>query len=248
MLVATNAAALVEAAAERLWAREGKEALHHLYRRGLTDPTIQRARLGFTTAVTELTDRPGGIVIPWFERDKLVLVKVRQPDGKRPRYRELYRDQPRLFPGPEAIRPGWPLVIVEGELDALLMGQELEELASVVTLGSASSRIDRYIAERMLASRAWYIATDHDDAGNQAAARWPARARRALPPEPSKDWTEAHQHGIDLRRFWLGQLGIEITPLTTLSPSAYARQERAAIMEYDGHLSRAAAERAAGLR
>ena len=201
-----------------------------------------------TKAVTELADRPRGIVIPWFDGDKLVLVNVRQPDGRRPRYRELYRDHPRLFPGPEAICSAGPLVVVEGELDALLMGQELEELASVVTLGSASSRLDRSIADLILASPAWYIATDSDAAGDQAAARWPARAKRVVPPDPHKDWTSVHQSGTDLRRFWLRTLQIEVSPLMAMSPSAYTREERAAVMEYDGGLSREAAERAAGLR
>jgi DNA primase len=243
-----GALGLVEAAARRLWAPGWKDVLGTLYRRGLADPTIQRARLGFIPVMTELADRPGGIVIPWFERDKLTLVKLRQPDGRRPKYRELYRDGPRLFPGPDSIRADCALVMVEGEFDALLLGQELEDLAAVVTLGSASSRLDRSIADLILGSPAWYVATDHDAAGNQAAAQWPARARRVLPPEPHKDWTEAYQNGIDLRRFWMGQLGIEITSLSARSPSAYPREERAAIMEHDGQLTREAAERAAGLK
>jgi hypothetical protein len=139
-------------------------------------------------------------------------------------------------------------VVVEGELDALLMGQELEALAAVFTLGSASNRLDQYIAHLMLACPAWYLATDHDAAGNQAAAQWPARARRVVPPEPHKDWTEAFQAGIDLKAWWLQQLGTRPTSLPAGGTSRYSREERAAIMEYDGGLAREAAERAAGVR
>ena len=83
-----------------------------------------------------------GVVIPWFDGDRLALVKIRQPEGIKPKYIEAYRDRPRIFPDPAVIEPGRPLVIVEGEFDALLLGQELRDLAAVVTLGSASSRPD----------------------------------------------------------------------------------------------------------
>ena len=89
-----------------------------------------------------------------------------------------------LYPGPEAIRPGRPLVIVEGEFDALCLGQELGELAAVVTLGSASGGPTPAILGRMLAAWPWFVATDRDQAGDKAAAGWPAPARRVRPPEP----------------------------------------------------------------
>ena len=238
---------LVEAAARRLWAPHGREALGALYRRGLGTLAIERARLGFVPVVAELTDRPGGIVIPWFEGDKLTLVKIRQRDHRRPKYREVYRDGPRVFPGPQTIRTDCPLVVVEGEFDALLLGQELDRHAAVVTLGSASSRLDPSLSDLILACPSWYLATDRDAAGNQAAARWPARAKRVLPPEPHKDWTEAFQAGINLRRFWLKQLAVDQSSRVAMSPGDFEREERAAIMEYDGGLTREAAERAAGL-
>jgi DNA primase len=242
------ARALVEAAAQRLWSPAGKYQRGALYGRGLTDETIQSARLGYTPFVPELADRPGGIVIPWFDEGNLVLVKLRQPDGRRPKYREVYRNGPQLFPGPEAIRAGLPLAIVEGEFDALLLGQELEDLAGVMTLGSASGKLNSSLVDRIWRVSTWYIATDNDAAGRQAAASWPARAKRVLPPEPHKDWTEAFQRGIDLREFWLRELGFESLSVDDRRPGFDRREERAAIMEFDGGLTREAAERAAGLR
>ena len=59
----------------------------------------------------------------------------------------------------------------------------------------------------MLAAPAWYIATDADEAGDKAASGWPARAIRVRPPAPFKDWTEAAQAGINLRRWWSARLG-----------------------------------------
>jgi DNA primase len=247
-LEAASARELVETAARRLWAPHAREALGALYRRGLGTPAIERARLGFVPVVAELADRPGGIVIPWFEGDTLTLVKIRQGDRRRPKYREVYRDGPRVFPGPQTIRTDCPLVVVEGEFDALLLGQELDRQAAVVTLGSASSRLDPTLSDLILLCPSWYLATDRDAAGDQAAARWQARAKRILPPEPHKDWTEAFQAGINLRRFWLKQLAVDQSSRVATSPGDFDCEERAAIMEYDGGLTREAAERAARLR
>jgi hypothetical protein len=52
-----------------------------------------------------------------------------------------------------------------------------------------------------------FIATDADDAGDEAASRWPAHARRIRPPDDAKDWTEVHQDGPNrLRYLWPGYL------------------------------------------
>jgi hypothetical protein len=120
-----------------------------------------------------------------------------------------YNDRPTLYPGDEAIRQGHPLVIVEGEFDALLLGQELSDLAAVVTLGSSSNRPDIWSRARMLAAPVWFAAHDADKAGDGAASGWPARAQRIRPPDPFNDWTEAAQAGINLRLWWARRLGGE---------------------------------------
>ncbi len=224
-----DALTLVDEAAARLWTPEGANALSYLRNRGLTDATIKTARLGWTSRVsipvkdgTRFWD-VSGIVIPWRDRDRLTMVKIRRPEGKEPKYAEAYRDLPAMFPAPSVIRRGKPLVIVEGEFDALLLGQELAALAAVVTLGSASARHEGSTYLAMLAAPTWYLAHDADDAGNKAASGWPARARRVRPPDPHKDWTEAHQAGIDLRRWWTEN---EFTDV-------FDREERAAIMEFN---------------
>ena len=201
------ALALVTEAAARLWSPEGSEALAYLTGpvRCLTPETIRAARLGVVIESLDLPGRPRGIVVPWWVGSAPTLVKVRQPEGRKPKYHEAFRDRDRhagIHPGPEAIRPGRPLVIVEGEFDALCLGQELGELAAVVTLGSASGRPTPAILGRMLAAWPWFIATDRDDAGDKSAAGWPAPARRVRPPDPYKDWTVAKADGVDLRRWW----------------------------------------------
>ena len=112
---------------------------------------------------------------------------------------------PRIFPEAAAIEPGAPLVIVEGEFDALLLGQEIGHLAAVVTLGSASSRPDLATRADMLAACPWYIATDADEAGDKAASGWPAVAIRVRPPQGVKDWTELWQAGRNSIRYLWGR-------------------------------------------
>jgi hypothetical protein len=148
-----------------------------------------------------------GITIPWFEGNRLALVKLRQHPGDTPKYAECFRDRPGIFPDPNIIEPACPLIIVEGEFDSLLLGQELRDLAAVVTLGSGSSRLEAGILGQMLTADPWFIASDADGAGDKAASGWPARAIRVRPPNPFKDWTEAAQAGVNLRCWWLPRLG-----------------------------------------
>jgi len=209
-----DALALVADAERRLWTPEGAHALASLRRRGLADETIRAARLGVTEGVAipkadGSAFRALGVVLPWSSAGRPALVKVRQPEGRRPKYVEVFRDPARLvcYPGPERIKPGRPLILTEGEFDCLLLSQELASLdVSVVTLGSASARPGPAALGPMLAAPEWFLATDADEAGDKAAAGWPARARRLRPPE-GKDWTEFHATGPNrIRYLWGGTI------------------------------------------
>ena len=165
--------------------------------------------------------------MPWFLGGRLALVKVRLPeewregfpkDRRPPKYLEAFREPSRLacYPGPDVIHSGRPLVIVEGEFDALALGESLAELAAVVTLGSASARPEPRHLGMMLSAVPWFIATDRDAAGEKAAEGWPGRTRRVRPPEPFKDWTDAKAGGIGLARWWRDILaGIDRPPSFT---------------------------------
>jgi hypothetical protein len=214
------AMALVVESEARLWSPEGKDALAYLTRsRALHGATIRAARLGWTPGIGIPRKEGGtykvrGIVSPWFDGDRLALVKIRQPEGDRQKYAEAFRDRASLYPGRQVIRPAYPLVIVEGEFDALLLGQELDDLAAVATLGgTGSTKPEPIILGSMLTAFPWFVATDADDSGDKAAARWEStRARRVRPPEPSKDWTDARRSGVNLRRWWADYLGVPFLP------------------------------------
>ncbi len=216
-LPASEAVAMVAQSHARLWTSEGSRPLAYLMgERCLTEATIRQARLGWTPGMKLPTAAggewtPRGWTIPWFDGDRLTMVNLRRPDATGPKYVHAFRDAPTVFSGTfGTTRPGLPLVVVEGEFDAILLGQELADLALVISLGPASIHPDPTILDRFASYRPWYAAHDADDAGDNAAAHWPASARRVRPPDPFKDWTEAQQEGINLRRWWTDRLaGIE---------------------------------------
>jgi DNA primase len=224
-----DAVALVADAEARLWSSDGADAVAYLTgpERCLTPESIRSARLGWTSHASGVAWNPPGTVIPWFVGERLAMVKIR-PDpsfrerfpkeGGPPKYLEAYRDPSilRCYPGAATIRPGRPLLVTEGEFDALLLTQELGASASVITLGSASSRPERPVLDLGLMAPTWFIATDADTAGDKAFTSWPARARRVRPPGSFKDWTEAKAGGINLARWWRDRLdGIECPDLLT---------------------------------
>jgi hypothetical protein len=228
----------VDAADARLWTPEGAKASAYLTspQRCLSHETIRAARLGWTPRAEGVAWQPPGVVIPWFVGDRLALVKIRPPDEWRarfsdrkrpPKYLEAFRNPSRLvcYPSPAIIRPGRPLLVVEGEFDALCLGEALGELAAVVTLGSASARPSPAILGRFLSASPWFVSTDDDEAGDKAAEDWPARARRVRPPEPYKDWTEARADGVDLPSWWREILSGNLRPALISSDEPSRRGE-----------------------
>ncbi|WP_169979483.1 CHC2 zinc finger domain-containing protein [Tautonia rosea] len=220
-MTADEADRLVAEASDRLWSRSGADALDDLRSRGLDDEAIRAARLGFDPSVQATTRdgrpyRASGIVIPWVEQNRLSLIKVRQPEGRKPKYAEVYRHNPSLYVA-APILPGRPVIVTEGELDALLVSQQTAHLTcGVVTTGSASNRPDRATVARLLPAPVWIIATDADEAGDRLADAWvelaPGRCRRARPPGPGKDWTDAHAAGS-------GRVAYHLAPLVMTPPS-----------------------------
>lgn len=206
-----DALALVSEAAGRLWTPEGAEALAYLHNRGLNDETIRRARLGYVRDVAIPTRdgnrsyRASGVVVSWFDGDRLTLAKIRQPEGKTPKYIDVFRDGPKVFPSLESIRPGFHLTAVEGEFDCLLLAQEIGDKTAVVTLGSATSRLDSDVRRAVRGCSPLFVATDADEAGDKAARLWGARAIRVRPPQGCNDWTDVHTSGRNRIRYLWGR-------------------------------------------
>jgi hypothetical protein len=216
---------LVADASERIWRPEGAAALAYVRARGLTDETIRQARLGWADKI-RLPKRDGngtwtlaGITIPWIDSGRLTRIKVRRLGLFRgARYIETFADHWNVYPSMATIRPGASLVLCEGEIDAVLLAQELEGLAAVASLGSASARPDPSIWLALARCSQLFVAFDADPAGDGAAREWGGRAVRVKPPEPCKDWGELHATGFNrIRYVWGGILRRPGTPWDELA-------------------------------
>lgn len=169
---------------------------------------------------------PPGITMPWISSTRgLAGANVRQ-------FHEPLRDKYLMAKGSRRwwLYPGligwddWPgpVVIVEGEFDAMIANQELLGLLPVFTAGGASCRPELLREPHKLTrfSRL-LIATDDDAAGHKCRDAWLDFSRRAVPVDlpGGKDLSEAHAAGHDLRK-WLFEvcagLGIDLFKLPGL--------------------------------
>jgi hypothetical protein len=140
------ATAFYRASQRVLWSPRGKVALDYLRRRGLTDMTIQRARLGYHPTETyglakdwgKVVKLPQGIVIPWIVDHAVWRVTIRDERvAKGPgRYRQVAGGAHGLYLA-DALTLNRPAaVMVEGEFDALSLAQECGDLVAVVATGT----------------------------------------------------------------------------------------------------------------
>lgn len=109
-------------------------------------------------------------------------------------------------------------LIMEGELDALVAWQEVSHRVNVVTIGGSEQAPQ---PEALASCLRWLIATDHDEAGDQAARRIaalaPHKARRVI-LSSGKDLGDFVQGGGDVTEWLDGEmdrLGIAPTPWST---------------------------------
>jgi len=208
--------ALVAQAAGMLWSGTGVMWRRWLRGRGITERTAWLARLGCLPdrrydppewwGLPREGDRPKvwlpeGLLIPCFTRDHtLWYLTIRRLNTDRGKYVRVRGHRPGLYLGDSALKHQI-VVITEGELDALLVWQEVHHLpVGVATLGSATACARGRWAER-LAGKRLLLALDADAAGRTGETRWLEAYPSAVPlrwPESSKDLTEYHQHGGNL--------------------------------------------------
>lgn len=102
------------------------------------------------------------------------------------------------YPWPDLPMPGIPVLIVEGELDALLGWQAVGWAFNVATVGGAQQEPTAAGMEFLRACGPWLIGTDHDGPGDRAARRFrtlaPFESRRVYLPG-AKDLGEFVQAG-----------------------------------------------------
>ena len=206
----SRAEGVAQAAEAMLWKHEGTRALAYLRERGFAEETLRAARLGYLAKdCTEKagawgldTDHrpvwtPRGISIPWRLCGALWRLNIRRAVGK-PKYIGPAGASNGLY-GADGIDSDRPVVIVEGELDALAIAQEAGDLATAAATGSTHGARHSTWLRLLKGAPAALVAYDADDAGEEAAAWWLSvlpGARRLL---PDGDPAAMLQKGADVR-------------------------------------------------
>lgn len=209
----SRARELVKLAEETLWSPEGKRGLHYLRtQRGLPEWIIRQARLGYIPATRnedytygrvllpywQLDGKPVrahcGITIPHFAGRDLWAVRVRRPPGlDGPKYIGVRGGSKALYWSDE-IEERFPVIITEGEFDALCLYIAAYEHASTVSIASASNKeIAARWKARLLTAPIILARMDGDGAGNKAAALLGSSFSRLATiqvPAPYKDVNE----------------------------------------------------------
>ena len=169
---------IAEQAADRLWRSEGRRALDYLKtKRGLSEEIIADAQLGYIPGnpnewkKIEGLKVPCGIAIPWYADGALWGIKVRRAAGEQ-RYQQVSGGNIRgCLYLVDHIQPGLPLVITEGEFDALTAWQIGRGKLSVASIGSASNcHINLRWYGKLLTAPRLLVCMDADEAGENAAA------------------------------------------------------------------------------
>lgn len=218
-----RALALIARAERALWDGRGTHALAWLHARGLNDDTIRAARLGYIPGnVTPMRAEawgtpnddprpvylaPESVLIPGLIAGKVWYLKMRflHPRDPKNKIMGIRGNKTAALYLADSITQGKPAVICEGEFDALLLRQELEGFASVVTLGSATNELN--IATwglYLLRPSCFLLAYDLDNAGRDGKNKltWLHDSQVLHIPalkQGDKDLTDFHKSGGNLK-------------------------------------------------
>jgi DNA primase len=184
-----------------LWADPEGEVLSYLWQRGFEDETIKAAHLGSALYKGKLC-----LIIPWYDIKKGIYTRVtlrdiRATDHKK-RYTQLADGSNESLYG--AVNLNRPVILVEGELDAITIAQQLGDLAeqlAVVATGSTGANRTSKPLMRLSAAPHVFVAFDAEERGEQAAQYWleslPHTTRWRTPI--GKDANESYMQGVDIR-------------------------------------------------
>lgn len=224
-----TAISFVEASQRELWKRP--DILDYLrLERLFTDETIRAAGLGWNPVARKVNGFwvEAGLTIPRYQDGVLWFLNIRTVTGSFADFLGVPSHTRRngesidkylcmagskligSFYNADGIRPGSPILFVEGELDCILAQQELGETVSVVTLGGATNRITPAWKARLLAFDVpIYIALDGDGAGQDATrhliTELEEKAKALRYPARIKDLTDFVNAGGDVRTWFASQ-------------------------------------------
>ena len=192
---------------ERLWSDAGARAVAWLRGRGLADKTMTVAGLGYNDhdhnvdrqlwgveperdkngKLHTMISLPRGIVIPSTIAGELWSMRIRRPVGK-PKYHFVKGGTANGLFNADKIIAGQPVVLLEGEIDALTVCQA--GFVGVATGSTCGARRTKWIA-RLSAASTVLVAYDNNNEGNKAAPYWLDALPNAKRWRPY--WSDANQ-------------------------------------------------------
>ena len=156
---------------------------------------------------------PQGLVIPFIRYKKILRLRIRRTNpGEYSKYHIvsgslMHPFRTRYFDEKTAI-------IVESELDAILLSQEIHEDVLIIALGAVRIRPDKKLADILDGMDHILISLDNDEAGNREyndfwKVNFPQSYQHDVPDNYGKDPTEALLNGLDLYKWYMD--GIEVS-------------------------------------
>lgn len=208
------ATVFAEACQVSLWSSQGTKALDWLRSRGLSEETIIEAGLGYNPTerwesasawsgeigcIEKRIWLPRGIVIPWWIGEDLWRVNIRRPAGD-PKYISPAGYSVGLY-NAGAIGPEKPVMVLEGEFDALTVKQMAGDLITPVATGSTSgARRIQWIVQLALCSAVMVSFDAEHDKGDKASLYWLRVLDNAFRWRPCwEDVNAMAQDGVDVR-------------------------------------------------
>jgi hypothetical protein len=144
---------------------------------------------------------PEAIVLPAFDRDgRPIRLRFRRfaEDGNGPRYYAL----PGSSMDPMVLRgDSSAFLVIESEMDALLVDQEVGGTVAIIGLGSATTKPDKRTNGLLTEADRILVSLDNDAAGAKSSWHWWVRAypqARRWPVVGGKDHTDAWKAGLNL--------------------------------------------------
>lgn len=215
--------AYIEECRQRLWTKAGETAYLWLRKRGLSDTTLAKYRIGFNPEDRfETLEQWGlqgdekkvwlarGITIPAIGADGLYYIKTRRPipaNSADKKYVKVRGSKPGVF-GWQNMRGAWLAVVTEGEFDCMILDQEAGVEAAVCTFGSTTDSptlCPTSLLTWTITAAHLTLVFDNDEAGREGSARFQEKLPRAKIlslPDEYNDVNEMHLTGGDLA-VWL---------------------------------------------
>jgi DNA primase len=200
-----------------LWGREGKRAKYYLeVQRGLTENVIIQAGLGYIPGghiewkTIEGLKVPCGITIPWFAEGAIWGIKVRRAAGQQ-RYQQVRGGNIKgcLYLA-DTIQSGLPIMLTEGEFDALIAKQVSDGVVCATSIGSAANKhTNPRWFPKFITAPSILVCMDADEAGENAAfhIHGLSQAAKCIRIPLGKDLNEFYQlAGRNAVRNWINEI------------------------------------------